>query len=206
MGIFSYYNYFKLAFYNTFFSNADVIIPNLWVGSYRAALDEKFIAINKIDIIINCTENIPFLHTLNNNNPELKNIELIRIPVNDSLLEKDFLLMEDHFKVILPYLLQKYTIENKKILIHCREGKQRSAIIAASFIKILLDKQDKSVSQIDHLQCKNEGVLQKNNDNDNEIEQFNSIVKYMLIKRPQVFTYGFRINFRKTYKRYFNIK
>lgn len=192
MTVFSYYTYLYNAFYNTFFSNADIIIPNLWVGSYRAALDENFIVINDIDIIINCTENIPFLNI--KNNPKLKDIELTRISVNDSLLEKDILLMEDYFKTILPYLLQKYTIENKKILIHCREGKQRSAIIAASFIKILLDNKHKSVSQIIPSHSENPKY------------QFKSIVKYMLTKRPQVFTYGFRINFKKTYKRYFNIK
>lgn len=184
------------AFYNTFFSNADVIIPNLWVGSYRAALDKNFIIDNNIKIIINCTENIPFIDVSLDDN--LHDLELIRIPVNDSLLEKDLLLMEDYFKVILPYLNKKYVNEKKAILIHCKEGKQRSAIITASFIKLLLDEK-----KIQLLESNKNNQLVKKKSN---LDQFKMIVKYMLNQRPQVFTYGYRINFEKTYKRYFNIK
>ena len=63
------------------------IIPGLWLGNSKAALDINFLKQNKIDLIINCTPNIPFI----SNNI---NIETYRIPVNDSLLERDFILME----------------------------------------------------------------------------------------------------------------
>lgn len=181
-------------FYNTFFSNADLIIPNLWLGSYRSALNENFLLDNKIDLIINCTKNIPFISEIEHD--KYKNIEYLRIPVNDSLLEKDFLLMQDYFKVILPYLYKKYIIEKKTILIHCREGKQRSAILTAAFLKILLDNDQILLTDTDS---------KKNNLGLNNYEQFNFIINYILSKRPQAFTYGFRINFKKTYKRHFNI-
>lgn len=178
--------YFFNIFYNTFFSNADLILPNLWLGSFRSALDTKFLKDNQINVIINCTENIPFIDQLDNT-VNYEHIEFIRIPVNDSLLEKDLLLMQDYFKIILPFLYKKYVNEKKNILIHCREGKQRSAIITAAFLKILIDSQ-----KIDIIKPES-----------NMTSQFNSIVNYILNKRPQAFTYGFRINFKKTYKRYF---
>jgi len=36
-------------------------------------------------------------------------------------------------------------------------------------------------------------------------EQFQHICNYILLKRPQVFTYGLRINFEPTYTRFFKI-
>lgn len=173
---------YLLNIYNYFFFGVHVILPNLWLSDANTALDTEFLKENNIDVIINCTPTVPFAVTD-------KKIELFRIPVNDSLLEKDFLLMEDYFGLILPYLLQKYITEKKKILIHCFAGKQRSAIVVAAFLKVLLDK--KLIDLPDYPQDKS--------------KQLDFICNYMLSKRPQVFTYGFRLNFRKTFERYFAV-
>ena len=93
--------------------------------------------------------------------------------------------MEEYFRIVLPFLLQKYTVEKKRILIHCFAGKQRSAIVVAAFLKVLSDK---------NLINLPENVNQ---------QQFESIRNFMLSKRPQVFTYGYRVNFQKTFERYF---
>ena len=180
-------------------NEVDEILPNLWLGDYTAALDTDFLLNNNIDYIVNCTQTIPFIHDTIDpsevSKSELKQITQIdtfRIPVNDSLLEKDFIIMEQYFKIILPLLLRKYTIEKKKILIHCHAGKQRSAIAMAAFLKILNDNKYINLTSIPQ----------------NNIEkslQFEEICNYLLTKRPQVFTYGYRVNFSKTFKRYFNI-
>jgi hypothetical protein len=167
--------------------SVDQIIPRLWLGNYKAALDNNFISQNKIDLIINCTPNIPFIHNINNNS----SLETFRIPVYDSLLEKDIILMEQYFKIIIPLLLRKYTIEKKNILIHCHAGKQRSAILTAALLKVLVDNNYINIT----------GIPKQSN----KIKQFNYIYNYMLSKRPKVFSYGFRVNFEKTYFRYFNI-
>jgi protein-tyrosine phosphatase len=99
--------------------------------------------------------------------------------------------MQEYFKIIIPLLLKKYTVEKKSILIHCQAGKQRSAILIAALLKILLDKDYISLIKIPP--C----VYGK--------EQFQHICNYMLLKRPQVFTYGLRINFEPTYTRFFGI-
>jgi hypothetical protein len=180
-------------------NEVDEIIPRLWLGDANAALDTDFLLKNNINYIVNCTQTVPVIHdTLNKKDlslddiKQLCKIDTFRIPVNDSLLEKDFILMEQYFKIILPLLLRKYTIEKKNILIHCFAGKQRSAIVVAAFLKILND--NKYIHLTD---------IPKNN-----IEksvQFQTICNFMLSKRIQVFTYGYKINFIKTYKRYFNI-
>ena len=185
----------------SFFSSktsVNQIIPNLWLGNYHSALDTNFLLENNIDFIINCTPNMPFIqdelqkNELQKNDLEkLSNIETFRIPVNDSLLEKDIILMEQYFKIIIPLLLRKYTIEKKNILIHCYAGKQRSAIIVAALLKILLDYNYIKLTEVPN-------DLEKH-------KQFQYICNYMLLKRSQVFTYGFRINFEKTFQRFFNI-
>lgn len=166
--------------------SVDQIIPRLWLGNYKAALDFDFLSKNKINLVINCTPNIPFV-----SNSNVIGIETFRIPVYDSLLEKDIILMEQYFKIIIPLLLRKYTIEKKNILIHCHAGKQRSAIVTAALLKVLVDNNYINIIDIPKQH--------------NKIKQFNYIYNYMLSKRPKVFSYGFRVNFEKTYFRYFNI-
>jgi len=119
--------------YNILFRCRDVdeIITGLWLGNYKCALDKSFLKAKDISVIINCTPNKPFITEMENDD----DIETYRIPVNDSLLERDFILMQDYFKIILPLLIKKYIIEKRSILIHCQAGKQRSAILMAALLK-----------------------------------------------------------------------
>ena len=182
--------------YNILFSrDVDEIITGLWLGNYKCALDKSFLKAKNISVIINCTPNKPFITEMENDGTfdrqHDRHIETYRIPVNDSLLERDFLLMQDYFKIILPLLLKKYIIEKRAVLIHCQAGKQRSAILMAALLKILLDNEYISLIKIPP--C----IYGK--------EQFKHICNYILLKRPQVFTYGLRINFEPTYTRFFRI-
>jgi hypothetical protein len=179
------------AIYHTFFSPVNEIIPGIWLGNSDAAVDHNFITDNKIDIVVNCTPNIPFIiDTLDQ--PALMTLHTItpiRIPVYDSLLEKDIILMEQYLKIIIPYLYKQYTTEHKRILIHCYAGKQRSGIVVAALLYMLHRHQ-----QIDCLKV----------DGRTDIES--ALFNYILSKRPQAFTYGFRINFLKSFQRFYGIR
>ena len=190
-------NFFKTNF-------ADKIIPRLWLGDYKSALDIDFLLNNKIDLIINCTPNTKFfyettdLNLLNSNIVnKLKKIETYRIPVNDSLLEADFIRMEKYFKIVIPLLLRKYTIENKNILVHCYAGKQRSAIVVAALLKVLSD--NNYISVLPPIKQLNLSKYTRN------IQQYQNICNYIISKRFQAFTYGYRVNFEPTFLRYFKI-
>lgn len=175
-------------------TSVDEVIPNIWLGNYKSALDIDFLKQNNINFIVNCTPNMPFYYEIYTP-PETDNlhkIETYRIPVNDSLLERDFILMEKYFKIVIPLLVKKYTKEKRNILIHCHAGKQRSAIVVAALLKVLLE--------LDYIQIKE---IPKNI---TQGEQFDHICKFLLTRRNQVFTYGFRTNFEPTYKRFFKIK
>ena len=190
-------NFFKTNF-------ADKIIPRLWLGDYKSALDIDFLLNNKIDLIINCTPNTKFfyettdLNLLNSNIVnKLRKIETYRIPVNDSLLEADFIRMEKYFKIVIPLLLRKYTIENKNILVHCYAGKQRSAIVVAALLKVLSD--NNYISVLPPIKQLNLSKYTRN------IQQYQNICNYIISKRFQAFTYGNRVNFEPTFLRYFKI-
>lgn len=171
-----------------FYNNADEIIPRLWLGNHKSALDASFLKKNNINVIINCTKNKCFIDKRQENNKISDNIEMYRIPVNDSLLECDFIIMQAYFKIIVPLLLRKYTIEQKNILIHCHMGKQRSAIVVAALLKVLLDYNYIKIDTIP------KEALEK---------QFNYICKYIVSKRPQAFTFGYKINFTLSFFRFF---
>jgi protein tyrosine/serine phosphatase len=169
-----------------FYNDADEIIPNIYLGNHNSALNLNFLKKNDINVIINCTKDKSFITDDVDILPEM-----YRIPVNDSLLECDFIIMQEQFKNIVPLLLRKYTIEKKNILVHCHMGKQRSAIVVAALLKVLLDNNYLSLDEIP------KNITSK--------KQFGYICNYIVKKRPQAFTFGYRINFKPSYFRFFDI-
>ena len=69
-------------------------------------------------------------------------------------------------------------------------GKQRSAIVVAALLKVLLDYNYIKIDTIP----KEDVSLEK---------QFNYICKYIVSKRPQAFTFGYKINFTLSFFRFF---
>jgi len=105
-------------------NNYDEIISNLFLGGYKALEDYK-----KFDLIINCTKDIEFP-----NGDELnKLIKCVRLAVNDEPTEskklKDLLDSNNVLEMINTYL-----IENKRVLVHCKMGQQRSAIVIVCYL------------------------------------------------------------------------
>jgi len=105
-------------------SNADEIIPRLWLGNVRASQDDTFIKQNNIEVVFNCTKNLSFSPSIPNK---------YRIPLDDNLEEEEIRNMalwsnEIAFKIIAEYL------SGKAILVHCMAGMQRSAAAVAMFL------------------------------------------------------------------------
>ena len=61
-------------------NDADEIIPRLWLGNVRASTDDNFIQRNGIQVVFNCTKNLPFSPMI-----PIK----YRIPVDDNLKEEE---------------------------------------------------------------------------------------------------------------------
>jgi hypothetical protein len=56
--------------------DATEILPNLWLGNVRSSTDEDFIKKKNIQVVFNCTKDLPFI-----NGPITK----YRVPVDDNL-------------------------------------------------------------------------------------------------------------------------
>ena len=99
------------------------ITKNIHVGNYKSSSID-YITKTQFDVIVNCSPDVPFqsINTLNH-----------RVPVYDDLTFHSNLMLAKHITKILP-IIHDYNMANKKILIHCRAGMQRSAAVLAAYL------------------------------------------------------------------------
>jgi len=109
--IFIIFHIFKIKHYNQ-------IIPNLYLGNYYS------LYLNQYDLIINCTKDLEF------NN--LKS-DKIRIPIDDNYIFKNYDILK-YISVI--NTIDLYLKKNKKVLIFCKFGFQRSTTIIYLYLVI----------------------------------------------------------------------
>ena len=100
---------------------ANEILPRLWLGNVRASKDEDFIREKNIQVVFNCTKNLPFSPLI-----PVK----YRVPVDDNLEEEEIRNMELWSSEIAYKIIAEYK-EGRTILVHCMAGMQRSAASVA---------------------------------------------------------------------------
>lgn len=106
------------------FNDADLIVPRLWLGNARAAQNEDFLKQQGIEVVFNCTKDIPFSKVIRRR---------YRVPVDDDLSEEEIRNMELWSFEIVYKLIKEYN-SGKTILVHCAAGMQRSAAVTAMFL------------------------------------------------------------------------
>lgn len=106
---------------------ANEIITNLWLGNIIDSRNIEFL--NNIDIVINCSKNIPF------SNKENKQI---RLKVDDNLEKQEIVNMYKYLDAITDFI-HKSLLNSKRIFVHCYAGKQRSATVICAYIMKYLD-------------------------------------------------------------------
>ena len=104
--------------------DAHEILPGIWLGNVRASQDEDFIRKQEIEVVFNCTKDLPFSPII-----PIK----YRIPVDDNLEEAEIRNMELWSSEIAYKIMMEY-VEGKTILVHCMAGMQRSAASVAFFL------------------------------------------------------------------------
>jgi protein-tyrosine phosphatase len=181
--------------------NSNLIIPQsekngaLWLGNYKATLDLDFLVSNNISVVVNCTPDIPYIYEVLDSSEmvNLRQLETFRIPVFDSLLDKDIYLMEQYYHIVLPFILKKLLKEKKNIIINCHAGRQRSASVVALVLYILIDN---NLMSYDKLPSKL----------NNKPKLMRSIIQYIQKERPQAFSFGMRVNFKKSLENFLHIE
>jgi protein-tyrosine phosphatase len=143
------------------------VMNRVYLGNFQAAKDKDFFKKHKIRAVLNCSKDIPN-HFSNN-----KEIEYMRIPVEDSLKQKDYDLMFEFMPAMVQFIHKHANVQKNNILVHCWAGRQRSAIGIAVF---LVDKY---------------GLEPK------------EACKYVLEKRPEAFHFGKSLNFDQALNKYY---
>ena len=110
-------------------NNADEIIPRLWLGNVRASMDDAFLHQENIQVVFNCTKDLPFSHIVP---------QKYRVPVDDNLQEEEIRNLELWSAEVAQKLLTEYN-KGRTILVHCYAGMQRSAACVA-FLLIALKR------------------------------------------------------------------
>jgi len=104
--------------------DAHEIVPGIWLGNRKAALNDKWLKEKHIDIVFNATKDLPF-------SPTIK--KQYRIPVDDNLQPEEIRNMTQWSHEAVFKVLQEHNNGNC-ILIHCAAGMQRSAAIMAMYM------------------------------------------------------------------------
>ena len=104
--------------------SATEILPNLWLGSILAAKNKSFFDANNINIVVNCSTDIPFYSNYTVN---------VRVPVNDNLKPEEIEKLLKYLPITTDFI-NKNLLNGKNILVHCYAGKQRSAAMIAAYL------------------------------------------------------------------------
>lgn len=125
--------------------SADEIIPGVWVGGWRIANDEDWMRERGISVVFNCTKDTPFCPTIPYQ---------YRVPVDDNLQPAEIKNMEMWAPEIAYKILREFHA-GRRIMIHCAEGRQRSATACAFFLMVLTGR---PLIQVMHLIQSKRGI------------------------------------------------
>jgi protein tyrosine phosphatase len=106
------------------YNNADQILPGLWLGNAHASMDETFLKNAKIQVVFNCTKDLPFHQSIRRR---------YRVPVHDNLQAEEIRNMELWSYEIVLKMHHEFQ-EGRPILVHCAAGMQRSPAAIAMFL------------------------------------------------------------------------
>lgn len=149
------------------YNNVDKIMSKLYLGNIKASKDPEFFKNKNIKAVLNCSKDIP--NTFRN----AKDIEYMRIPIDDSLKEVDFQKAYLFMPAAVEFIYKNAILEKKNVFVNCYAGRQRSAIMIAAFLVAKM--------KMTPLQA----------------------VKYIVDRRVEGFHFGLSLNFEKSLLKYY---
>lgn len=89
------------------------IMSKLYLGNYQAAKNTEFFKDKNIKAVLNCSKDI------SNSFVGSKDIEYMRIPIDDSLKEVDFKKCYEFMPAIIEFLYKHVVLEKHNTFVHC---------------------------------------------------------------------------------------
>jgi protein-tyrosine phosphatase len=151
---------------------AHEIVPRVWIGDRTSSQDKTFISQAKINVIVNCTRDLPnffepvSLIPLPAEIVDSYFVKYYRVACEDNGRPEELEAFLNGTKLIIDAVLEEYN-KGKNILIHCAAGQQRSCAFAICLFKRL-------------------GA------------DLNTAFQTILSKRQMAFGFGRQINFKKS--------
>ena len=108
--------------------NANMIQKGLWLGNINSAYSEAFLRRHNIKLVINCTDHIP-----TPNFYKRMKIDTIRLPLNNHNMNANNEIMYYNLPAVENEIYNALQ-HNKNVLVHCFEGKHRSAAVVEYFL------------------------------------------------------------------------
>ena len=144
------------------------LMPRLYLGNKQAAKNNGFIKDHSIKAVLNCSKEKDIPNYFCDSN-----IEYMRVPIDDSLKQKDFDKMFLLLPSIVEFIHKHVNILKQPLFVHCFAGRQRSA---CAIVCYLMAKHNMTPSEA----C-----------------------KFVLGKRKEAFHYGLSVNFDQTINKYY---
>jgi protein-tyrosine phosphatase len=178
---------------NEIFTSATQIVPGLWLGNQAASQNLNFL--ENVDVIINCTKHIPFATTdklrirlaVNDPGPPLPNVsyddDVNRMDPND-----DQVIMIKALPSLLR-IIAALRRKQKRILVHCHAGAQRSAALLAAYLTVYAHWEPPTGYSLYQLRRM----------------KFATVVRMIVKKRPVAFAGGRSVNFQPALTRHLNL-
>lgn len=149
------------------YHKVDKIMNRIYLGNVEAAHDPEFFKKRNIKAVLNCSKDIPNYFYKN------KDVEYMRIPIDDSLKEIDFEKAYNFMPAAVEFIHKHADLEKHNIFIHCWAGRQRSCIMLIAYLVAKHKMTPKQAS------------------------------RYIMDKRPEVLHYGKSYNFESSIERFY---
>lgn len=150
------------------YENVSKIMNHIYLGNINSAKDKEFMKKNNIKAVLNCSKEKDIPNYFCN-----LNIEYMRMPIDDSLKQKDFDLMYKLLPCGIEFIHKHADILKQNIFVHCHMGRQRSSTFICGY---LIEKHGLSPDDA----C-----------------------KFILKKRPESFHFGLSLNFDQAIVKYY---
>lgn len=110
------------------YKQVNKIMNRIYLGNMNAAHNPEFFKKHNIKAVLNCSKDIPNYFYKN------KDIEYMRIPIDDSLKEIDFEKAYNFMPAAVEFIHKHVDLEKHNIFVHCAQGRQRSAIMLTAYL------------------------------------------------------------------------